>query len=93
MQTLRVTPTAEQPPARAAPPLGTPIIIATDVARRTWKHAVHWNDHVQRTLSTPGTLEHLQALVMRQPRHCRTTPACHPWPSGLMPVTRSPRCC
>lgn len=63
MQTLRLTPTAEQPPARSAPPPGTPIIIATDLARRTWKHALHWTDHVQRTLSTPGALEHLQALV------------------------------
>jgi transposase len=39
------------------------VIIATDVARTTWKHAVHWDGKVQRSLSTPGTLEHWHALV------------------------------
>jgi transposase len=39
------------------------VIIATDVARTTWKHAVHWGGQVQHSLATPGTLEHLQALV------------------------------
>lgn len=63
MTTLRMMPTTEQSPAAAVPPPGTPIIIATDLARRTWKHAVHWDNRVQRTLSTPGTLEHLQALA------------------------------
>lgn len=70
MNTLRLAATVGQSPARATPAPGTPIIIATDLARTTWKHAVHWDDQVQRTLSTPGALEHLQALVSAyHPRH------------------------
>jgi transposase len=39
------------------------VIVAIDLVRTTWKHAVYWGDTVERTLSTPGTLEHLQAPV------------------------------
>jgi transposase len=63
MAKLRLTTGAGQPAVPAAPSAGERVIIATDVARTTWKHAVHWGGTVQRSLSTPGTLEHLQALV------------------------------
>ena len=63
MTTLRLTPVASQATAHPTPPAGAPVTIAIDLARTTWKYAVHWDDRIQRTLSTPGTLEHLQALV------------------------------
>lgn len=63
MTNLRLTTVAGQPATHSAPAPGAPVIIAIDLARTTWKYAVHWADHVQRSLSTPGTLEHLQALV------------------------------
>lgn len=63
MNRLQLTPAAGQRAAQSSPAPGTTVIIATDLARTTWKHAVHWGDTIQRTLSTPGTLEHLQALV------------------------------
>jgi transposase len=63
MKKLRPIAAAEQAAPPAAPAAGVPVIIAIDLARTTWKHAVHWDDHVQRTLSTPGTLAHAQALV------------------------------
>jgi transposase len=67
MKKLRLTPTAEQV---AAPVAGAPVIIGVDLARTTWKHAVHWGEQVQRSVSTPGTLAHLQALVgAYHPRH------------------------
>jgi transposase len=70
MRTLRLTPTTSQPREAVDPPAGAPVIIATDVARTTWKHAVHWGERVQRTVSTPGTLAHLQALVRQyHPAH------------------------
>ena len=70
MTKLRLTPTASQPVRPSLPPAGAPVIIATDVARTTWKHAVHWDERVQRSLATPGTLEHLQALVrLYHPAH------------------------
>jgi transposase len=65
MTTLRLTPVASQATAQRTPPAGAPVIVAVDLARTTWKYAVHWDDRIQRTLSTPGTLEHLQALVQR----------------------------
>lgn len=66
MKKLELTPAKEQP----APPAGTRVIIAIDLARTTWKHALHWSDHIQRTVNTPGTLEHLQALVAQyHPAH------------------------
>lgn len=66
MTKLRLQAVAGQP----APVPGEAITIATDVARTTWKHAVHWGGQVQRTVSTPGTLAHLQALVARyHPAH------------------------
>ena len=66
MTKLRLAAAAGQP----APAPGETITIAIDVARTTWKHAVHWGGQVQRTLSTPGTLEHLQALVRQyHPAH------------------------
>jgi hypothetical protein len=63
MKRLQLTPAAGQRAASPAPAPRLPVIIATDLARMTWKHAVHWGNAVQRTLSTPGTREHLQALV------------------------------
>ncbi|HKY91518.1 MAG TPA: IS110 family transposase [Nevskiaceae bacterium] len=63
MTTLRLTPVASQPTRLPDPPAGAPVIIAVDLARTTWKHAVYFDGHIQRTLSTPGALEHLQALV------------------------------
>lgn len=63
MKRLQLTPAAGQRAASPAPAPRLPVIIATDLARMTWKHAVHWGNAVQRTLSTPGTLEHLHALV------------------------------
>lgn len=70
MTKVRLTPTASQPVGPSLPPAGAPVIIATDVARTTWKHAVHWDERVQRSLATPGTLEHLQALVrLYHPAH------------------------
>ena len=63
MTKLRLTTATGQPAAPPAPLPGERVIIAIDVARTTWKYAVHWGDQVQRSLSTPGTLEHLQALV------------------------------
>jgi transposase len=59
MTTLRLRAVAGQP----APVPGEAITLAIDVARTTWNHAVHWDGQVQRTVSTPGTLAHLQALV------------------------------
>lgn len=58
---LRTDPTQRGTPRAPAP--GVPVIIATDLARTTWKHAVYWGECVQHSLTTPGTLEHLQALV------------------------------
>jgi transposase len=63
MTKVRLTPAASQAVGHSLPPAGAPVIIATDVARTTWKHAVHWDEGVQRSLATPGTLEHLQAVV------------------------------
>jgi len=63
MKRLQLTPAAGQRAAHSSPAPGTPVTIAIDLARTTWKHAVFWDGSVQRTLSTPGTLEHLQALV------------------------------
>jgi transposase len=54
---------ASQPTRLPHPPAGAPVTIAVDLARTTWKHAVHFDGQIQRTLSTPGALEHLQALV------------------------------
>jgi transposase len=46
------------------------VTIGVDVARTTWRHAVVWSGQVQRELATPGTLEHLHALVARyHPAH------------------------
>lgn len=61
MKKLRLVGTEAQ--AAAGPAPGEPITIAVDLARTTWKHAVHWGGQVRRELATPGTLEHLQALV------------------------------
>jgi transposase len=70
MSTLRLTPVAAQPTRLPDPAPGAPVIVAVDLARTTWKHAVHFAGQIQRTLSTPGTLEHLQALVRRyHPAH------------------------
>jgi transposase len=63
MKRLQLTPAAGQRAAHSVPTPGSAVIIATDLARTSWKHAVHWGTAVQRTLSTPGRLEHLQALV------------------------------
>lgn len=66
MKRLQLKPAAGQRAATSlAPAPGQRVVIATDVARATWKHAVHWADAIQHTLATPGTLEHLQALVRR----------------------------
>lgn len=62
MNKLRLTPAADQA-AVPTPAAGEQVIIAIDVARTTWKHALYWGDRVQRTVSTPGHLEHLRALV------------------------------
>ena len=70
MTTLRLTPVASQPTRLPDPPAGAPVILAIDLARTTWKPAVYCDGQIQRTLSTPGTLEHLQALVRRyHPAH------------------------
>lgn len=63
MTKLRLTTDPMQRDIARAPAPGVPVIVATDLARTTWKHAVYWGERVQHSLTTPGTLEHLQALV------------------------------
>lgn len=45
------------------PEAGQDVWIAIDVARSKWAFNVRWGGVEQRRLSTPGSLEHLQALV------------------------------
>jgi transposase len=52
------------------PPVGTTVYIAVDVSRTKWVCAVRWGGEERRRLSTPGSLEHLQALVREYSEHC-----------------------
>lgn len=65
MNTLLLQPAPRQGRSRAAaaPPAGTPVVIAVDLARTTWVYACRWADAEQRRQSTPAGLPHLQALV------------------------------
>jgi len=45
------------------PAVGQDVWIAMDVARSKWAFNVRWDGVEQRRLSTPGSIEHLQALV------------------------------
>lgn len=45
------------------PEAGQAVWIAIDVARSKWAFNVRWGGVEQRRLSTPGSIEHLQALV------------------------------
>jgi transposase len=49
--------------AAAPPAAGTPVIVAVDLARTKWVTVCRWAGAEQRRLSTPGALEHLQAVV------------------------------
>ncbi|MBI1815975.1 MAG: transposase, partial [Deltaproteobacteria bacterium] len=49
------------------PEPGQAVWIAIDVARAKWAFNVRWGGVEQRRLSTPGTIEHLQALVQAYP--------------------------
>ncbi len=55
--------------AATGPEAGERVIIATDLARSKWVHAIRWQGERQRVVTTPGELHHLQALVARY-GHC-----------------------
>jgi transposase len=48
---------------RRKPGRGEDVWIGVDVSRSKWVYKVRWGGHEQRQLSTPGALQHLQALV------------------------------
>jgi transposase len=53
------------------PEAGTKVFIAVDISRTKWVYAVRWEGAERRRLSTPGSLEHLQALVRQYSPQCR----------------------
>lgn len=55
--------------ATARPEAGERVIIATDLSRSKWVHAIRWRGDRRRVVTTPGELHHLQALVA-QYGHC-----------------------
>ena len=52
---------------REKPRQGQDVWIGVDVSRSKWVYKVRWGGQEQRSLSTPGELHHLQALVQEYP--------------------------
>lgn len=52
-----------QPRAAARPEPGERVIIASDLSRSKWVHAIWWQGERRRVVTTPGELHHLKALV------------------------------
>ncbi len=63
MSRLVCVPIDSQARSTPRPMPGETVILALDVSRAKWVYCLRWGGQLQRQLSTPGELPHLQALI------------------------------